>query len=403
MKQLFSRRLKQHLQEMFKYLRLVFNDHFVFALLIMLGGLGLAYSNALKTLSGPVWWSRPLTAVILVVLLQIGGLATFLKDADEVFLLTKESAMPQYLKSAKWYSYLLSSLVLAVGFFVLLPFVQITMGFSVLQLVGLGVTLLIMKELWLERERLSCYQGGSVLYSQSWWVRWVLPAGILIVALYSWIWLGLVLAVLSSVLAHVSKHQLSKRAFDWRQAISTENNRMLRIYRFFNLFTNVPMLKGKVKRRRYLDFLFARIKQTSTNIYLYLYARGIIRSGEFSGLYFRLTILGMLLLLFVQGFWLPVVLTGLFIYLIGFQLIPFYWQFDDIVFTHLYPITDQMRAASFKKILAVLMAVASVLMLIVLAVVNQSWEVLLTTALVTGLEVFLMVVYYFPLRLRKKR
>ncbi|WP_279403917.1 ABC transporter permease [Secundilactobacillus kimchicus] len=60
---LFNTRLKRHLKEMFKYLRLVFNDHFVFALLIMLGGLGLAYSNALKTLPRLLGGERQLSSL----------------------------------------------------------------------------------------------------------------------------------------------------------------------------------------------------------------------------------------------------------------------------------------------------------------------------------------------------
>ncbi|MCT3599113.1 ABC transporter permease, partial [Levilactobacillus brevis] len=52
---LFKTRLQRHLREMAKYLRLVFNDFFVFALLFFLGGLGLDYSNVLKTLRPGLW------------------------------------------------------------------------------------------------------------------------------------------------------------------------------------------------------------------------------------------------------------------------------------------------------------------------------------------------------------
>lgn len=403
MKELFNQRLKRHLQEMFKYLRLVFNDHFVFALLIMLGGLGLAYSNALKTLPNHVWWGAPVTIAVLLLALQIGGLATFLKDADVVFLLAKESTMPTYLRLAKRYSYLPSALIQAVSFFVLLPFIQVTIGLSLLQLAGLGLIQLVMKDFWLERETMTRFQQIPKLVNQNLWLRWVAPLVILVVVFYVQIWLGLVVSLLVDIAVRFWQHNLAGQPFSWWQSIGTENNRMLRIYRFFNLFTTVPMLKGKVKRRRYLDFLVTGIKKTAKNVYLYLYARGIIRSGEFSGLYFRLTILGMVLLFFVKGFWLPVVLAALFIYLIGFQLIPFYWQFDDIVFTHLYPVTEGQRVASFKRILGSLMTVTSVLLLIVMAIAQFNWQVLLITAIVETLEVFLMVAYYLPLRLRKKR
>lgn len=178
---------------------------------------------------------------------------------------------------------------------------------------------------------------------------------------------------------------------------------MMGVYRFFNLFTNVPMLKGVAKRRRYLDWLLNIVKITPKNTYLYLYSRGIVRSGEFSGLYSRLTILGMILLYFVRGTWLPVALAALFLYLIGFQLIPFYWQFDDIVFTHLYPVEEKQRVNSFRRLMFSLIGITAVLFLVMVCVANQDLTVGLIAFAVELVEVVLMVQYYLPLRLRKKK
>ena len=46
---LWRTRLRQHVQEQQKYLRLVFNDHFVLVLLILFGGALYAYSLLVKT------------------------------------------------------------------------------------------------------------------------------------------------------------------------------------------------------------------------------------------------------------------------------------------------------------------------------------------------------------------
>lgn len=400
---LFNTRLKRHLKEMFKYLRLVFNDHFVFALLIMLGGLGLAYSNALKTLPRLPWWGAPTVIVVLIAILQLGSLATFLKDADVVFLMAKEGGMTDYLRYAKRYSLGLSAVVQVLGVFVLLPFIQVTVGLSGVAILVLTVTQLLLKDSWLEIDRLAKFRGFPGWQTNRFVWRLVIPTIILISGLYGTEWLALVLAVLQAGLLRVQGRHTRTQPLNWWAAIKIENNRMMRIYRFFNLFTTVPMLKGEVKRRRYLDFLLTRIKKTHSNAYLYLYSRGLIRSGEFSGLYFRLTLIGMVLLYFVHGTWLPIALVALFIYLIGFQLIPFYWQFDDIVFTHLYPIDDRQKAASFKKILATLLTVTSGLMLIVVAVVNFNWSVIAITAIVEAIVVIGISGYYLPLRLRKNR
>lgn len=403
MNKLFQRRLASHLKEMFKYLRLVFNDHFVFALLIMIGGLGLAYSNGLKQLTTGLWWPRLIVIVVMLVVLQLGRLATLLKDADVVFLLPREQDMRQYLTAARGYSEGLALVYQLLGLFVLLPFVQATMPLSVGMLSALAVTQLILKDSLFTRSIGMRYQAAPGWLTQPIVVKWLVPAIVLAVSIYVSPLLGLLLSVVLDVMLWVLNRRWLAQAFNWWRAIALENSRMMGIYRFFNLFTNVPMLKGVAKRRRYLDGLLALVKRTPDNAYLYLYSRGIVRSGEFSGLYARLTVLGMVLLYFVRGTWLPILLAALFLYLIGFQLIPFYWQFDDIVFTHLYPIPDQVRTSSFKRLLRTLLFVTAALFWVMVIIANRQLEVIGITAVVEVVEVLLMVQSYLPLRLRKKQ
>lgn len=401
MRKLFNTRLKRHLKETFRYLRLVFNDHFVFAMLIMLGGLSLSYSNTLKTLPKSSWWGAPAVIVFLIAILQLGELSTFLKDADIVFLIAKENVMTDYLRYAKQYSLYLSTLIQVIGFFVILPFIQATISLSGMAIFLLALTQLLLKDSWLEIEQLVKFKGVPNWQINRILWRFIVPFIILIIGIYVTEWLALILAVLESGWLHIQVYRTHKLSFKWWEAIKTENNRLMRIYRFFNLFTDVPVLKSGVKRRHYLDFLLVGIKRKYSNTYLYLYCRGLIRSSEFSGLYFRLTFMGMVVLCFVHGIWLPIMLTSLFIYLIGFQLIPFYWQFDDIVFTHIYPIDDWQKKDSFKKILMILLMITSVLLLLIISIVNFNWLIIIITVVVESVEVLGIAIYYLPLRLRK--
>ena len=50
MEELFQRRLQLHQKQMMRYLRYVFNDHFVLACTFLLGGIGLYYSDLVKKL-----------------------------------------------------------------------------------------------------------------------------------------------------------------------------------------------------------------------------------------------------------------------------------------------------------------------------------------------------------------
>ena len=174
---------------------------------------------------------------------------------------------------------------------------------------------------------------------------------------------------------------------------------MLGIYRFFNLFTNVPSITGSVKRRRYLDFIVNRIKPTRENTYLYLFSRSILRGTEFGSLYLRLTLLGMVLLVFIQQQWLIVVLTILFIYLIGFQLIPSYFHFDDIVFTQLYPINEKQKLDNFSRTTSIALCITAVLLAGTTLIAQQDWKTALISLVLEGIEILLLVKFYIPGRL----
>lgn len=96
---LYGKRQSDYFKQIFKYLRYVLNDFFVLSVLFALGGLGLAYSDYVKSLSHPsnLWYSKPLLVLIAIFLLQIGKPKTLLKKQMRFFA-HKESEMGQYLK-----------------------------------------------------------------------------------------------------------------------------------------------------------------------------------------------------------------------------------------------------------------------------------------------------------------
>ncbi|MEJ1306808.1 ABC transporter permease [Latilactobacillus sakei] len=184
------------------------------------------------------------------------------------------------------------------------------------------------------------------------------------------------------------------------QLVSAEDSRMGRIYRLYNLFTDVPGLNSQVKRRRYLDWLLPVAKR-SGNPYLYLYTRGFIRGTEFSGLYVRLVVLGGIILCFSHLWWLSLALGLLLIYLVGFQLLPFYTQYEQIIFTHLYPIAKQARVKAFQQLLLGLLLCQAILFSVILLVtmgldLQAGLSVLALFALVG-----VFVQFYLPQRLVK--
>lgn len=399
---LFKTRLQRHLREMAKYLRLVFNDFFVFALLFFLGGLGLGYSNVLKQLHGHEWWAPLVALLVLTIVAQIGRLATLIEDADRVFLLPKERAMHAYLVVARRYSQVIAQATQVIAIFLLSPFLAVTLGWTVTPVLFLLIAQVALKDTLLRLDLASAYQVTGQTRMNRWPVKW----GLSLIVLACGLWVTPIVALVLAIVADVAvaiwfQQHWQTQQIRWREQIKIEDNRMLGIYRFFNMFTEVPMLSGTIKRRRYLDGLFQLIKPTHDQTYLYLFSRGMARGTEFSGLIVRLTVIGMLLLYFIRGEWLPVILAALFIYLIGFQLLPFFHQYDDIVFTHVYPIAGAQRLKSFVTLMTLILSVTAVLLWIVVVVANQQLLPAAVTLIVEVLEVWYLARIYTPQRLKR--
>ena len=400
--QLFKNRRARHLREMAKYLRLVFNDFFVFALLFFLGGLGLGYSNLLKTLTSGLWWAPLVALVVLGITVQVGRFATLIEDADRVFLLPKERAMQGYLVAARRYSQWLAQATQLIVLFIMTPYLRVTLSWSLATVAGLAVTQVILKDTLLRLDLASAYQVTGQRRMNHWTNKWGLSLIVLAVGLWANPWTAAILAVLADgAVAVWFQQHWQRQQIRWREQIALEDNRMLGIYRFFNLFTDVPIVSGTIHRRHYLDGLLRRIPVRHDQAYLYLYSRGMLRGTEFSGLVVRLTVIGMILLAFIQGTWLPVILTALFIYLIGFQLLPFFQQYDDIVFTHVYPLTWEQRLRSFVQLVTLILTTTAGLMCLVVILADRRLLPALGTVGVAAVEVWYLARVYTPQRLKR--
>ncbi|WP_268912943.1 ABC transporter permease [Lentilactobacillus sp. SPB1-3] len=399
MNSLFKNRLSSHLTEMLKYLRLVFNDYFVLALMFMIGGLGYYYSGVLKSLHQGTWWAALLMIVIFTASLQLGRLATLLEDPDYVFWLPKESEMHRYFKSGFNYSLVIAIVVQVVVWFISMPFMVRTMH---VQMIFLLISLILLKITWLLSDYVRKFKIKTWLANRT-IIRFCLPIITLVASFYINSIVGMIISIIFLLTLMWYARKLSGNVpVDWRDAIDDENSRMHTIYSFFNLFTDVKEIGGSVKRRRYLDWLVNRIKPKAENTYLYLYAHGIIRDTEMSGLFVRLTVIGLVLLLFVSGTWLPIILAVLFIYLIGFQLVPFYYHFDDNAFVHIYPIDQKNQLRSFQIVIRDMLMVTAILFAIAVAIANWgNWTTIGSVIIVEVIELIGFIYWYVPSRLRR--
>ena len=359
MKQFFSQRLQRHQKQMTRYLRYVFNDHFALISTFLVGGLGLYYSELLKTLPRPFPLGGIIVVAVWLLVLTLGRLATLTKPADLIFLLAKEGQMRSYLSQALRYSLWLPFGVLFLAVGATMPLVVVTANSTFASFpFFLGMMwLLKLGDLSLQRIRLYQETQQQVKQQRGIWFASALAATL--ASIYVAPWLGLVISILQAIW-FLFGVKSNRQLLDWDYMIQAEQSRLLRIYRFINLFTDVPQITTEAKRRKYLDWLLAKIKPAQSNTYLYLYLRRVIRGGQYGGLYVRLSLIGGFVLFFVDELWISLLIGCLFLYLIGFQLIPLINEFQYMVLTHLYPVPEKQKAAAIKKIIGSLLLVTTV-------------------------------------------
>ncbi|MDT1996924.1 ABC transporter [Carnobacterium divergens] len=401
--EIWKKRVRLHQKKMMRYMKYVFNDHFVLVCLFLIGALGYAYSNFLKSLAGDFIWGRPIVLVIFVLLILTGKLATLIQPADAVFLLPKEEQMKDYFKGAKMYSSLLPSFIIVLITAFLMPLLVATTTLTFFDMVYFIVMLLMLKNWELDLQiyalKVSQKQERHLLTL----IKVVTVAILSGISLFIYPIIGVALAILVSI---GSRNWLSKKGshqvYQWEWMVSSEQQRMHRIYQFINLFTDIPSLKGKVRRRKYLDGFLKGIKPVHQKTFDYLYARTFLRGTEYSGLFIRLTGIAAILIVVTHSFYVGLFLAVIFIYLTGFQLLPLYFHYDNMALTNLYPVKETVKTGALKRLLMMILLCQSVIIVIASLLVLS-----ITESLLMGIVALVFSVvfcqFYLPSRIKKMK
>lgn len=398
---IWKRRVKDHQKRMMKYLKYVLNDHFVIVCIFLLGALGYAYSESLKTISTDFVFARPIAAVVLTISVFIGKLATLVEPADMVFLLQKESEMDDYLQKAKKHSLLLPAGVIAFVSAAVMPLLVATRAFAFADWILFFVLLMVLKEMELDSQWLKIKQGLKKDRNLSTALVLLFTVLSIALALYVSPFIGAIAAVLFNFIWKYKTAALKKVSrYQWEYMIQKEKERLKVIYSFINLFTDIPALSGTIKRRAYLDQLLKRVPLKHKHTYEYLFLRAIARESEYSGLIMRLSVIGMIAAALVPNGILNGVLSVLFLYLTGFQLIPLYHHYDNHLLAVLYPVAEKQKLSAMQKIIQVLLAIQSTFFFLV-SLIAVDWVTSL--GIYAGLLAFSILFsrVYLPARIGK--
>lgn len=398
----WKKRERIHQKKLFKYLKYVFNDHFVIVLLFFAGAAGYGYSEYVKTIQPDALLPQLLVWLLLFGSLFIGKLATLLQPADIVFLLPLEIKLEEILKRMKWRSFVLPAVILSLLSAAVMPLLLALEVASFSQWLVLAGTLLFLKDVELDYQLISFKIWDEKRKKRYKLALYVSYLASLFLFLFVLPWSGFTSALLVNGIAkYYFKKTQEKKRWQWEKMIDGEKARLQRIYRFINLFTEIPALTDHPKRRKWADGLVNRIPSQKRQPYFYLFLRGFIRGTSYSGLFLRLVVIGIAVIWFSNRIEISILIGIVFLYLIGFQLIPLYYHFDDSLLLRLYPISSNQKMTAMQKMMFLLLGSASIVFWLA-SIYQLGILISLYLLLIYFLFSSLFVWMYMPNRLKKK-
>lgn len=398
--ELWPERLQAYIKELRRYFKYMFNDHLLFVLIFGGGAAIYYYSGWVKTLDSgfPV---GVIMAIVLGIILAVSPIQTLLKDADIVFLLPIETKLGSYFKSGMKLSFITQAYVLILVLAAFMPmYVQVTGdGFKAFFYLLAIVLLLKIWNLVLHWMILKINDKQSLFFD------WILRFSMSALLLYFFIekasvWFIAVIILILFVVTLYFRNATKYKTLKWEVLIEKEQNRMQTFYQAANMFTDVPHLRGRVKRRKWLDPLFSSIPFSSDQTYRFLLTRTIVRTNEFSGLILRLTLIPVVLIIFNSNIYFSLAISLLFIYLTGFQLIPLLRKHELKIWTSLYPIPKNQKKIAFLNLLMKVLLIQAIILSVSFAV--GGGIILAAIHLVVScLFAILLTKLYVPSRLKK--
>ncbi len=399
--EIWQTRIHQHINETQSYLKYMLNDHLLFVFIFLAAGGALTYQKWLETLS-PDFPAILIMTVTFSLIMLMSSVRTLLKEADIVFLLPMEYNLKEYFQKAFTYSFISQIFLVVVPLIIFTPlYFNVTNANGRILLISL-VLLLIVK-FW--NLRVSWRIGFFTELSAKWgdWVvRFAINSCVIFFIFSQQYMFVLIIMIIMVGYDMYFSNVVKKKAFKWEQLINSEVGKKQSFYKLANLFTDVPKLKKQAKRRAYLDWIVNQVKYNQENVYEYLFIRAFIRSGDYFGIVIRLTIIGSVILSFMNEELLGnIVVSVLFIFLSGIQIMSLYKHFELLELPNLYPKAEKKKLSSFLKIIFnVLLFQAVVYSLVTVRLANLLLfvEVLIATAVF----VYLFVYVYMQGRMKKR-
>ena len=357
MHNVWAKRFTHYIGEVMKYMRFVFTGHIAIVLVFIVGAGGYQYSEWLKVVEVdfPAEW---IIAVIIGVLVAFSRPVTLLKEPDQVYLLPLESQMPSYFKKAMTWTFWSQVLIPVLLFIVAIPLLKVVTELSSTEIWLTVLFIAVLKWLNVRGEFYFRYvTRGSAMDR-------VIRAIVSILAIQMALTDGLICIVYLIIIAsYVFSLQKKTRnnPVPYEHFIKLEQNRMMSFYRFANYFTDVPHLKGSVKRRAWLDIAYKSIAFKKENTQAYLVYRTFIRTDDHFYLWVRLTAISAIVAMFITIPFVTWIVVAALAFATTLQLKYALLSAGEFRMDMLYPIPRETRKQAVAKLLRQLSVVQAII------------------------------------------
>jgi ABC-2 type transport system permease protein len=360
MHNIWSKRFTHYISELQKYMQYIFTGHIAVVFVFVLGIVGYQYSEWLKTVDE----SFPVALVVGVIIgfvIALSRPTTLLREPDQVYLLPLESKMNHYFsKALKWtfFSQILLSVVLYI---VSIPLLRAASSLTIKE-IWLGVVVIVVLKALNVAIEFSYRYVGRGRYT---FIDRLARIGLNIFVLYYFLQWELaisgIIALLIIAYYVIIQRNVYSDPIPYEHFISLEQNRMYRFYRFANYFTDVPHLRGSVKRRAWLDFVYRFIPYKRENAQRYLVLRTFIRTDDLFFLWVRLTAISVVFAAFIELQFVTWVISGALAFALVIQLKQALASTSEFRMDMLFPVDEQLRTSSINQLLIRLVVVQAII------------------------------------------
>lgn len=345
--QLFKDRLNKNQKEVAYYSKFIFNGHFIVFLSIAFGALMLQYAQMVKAL--PPMINYHLIIATVLTLLCLANIRTFVRPADEIFLLNIENNMKPYFTKAIVRSALIRSIVFLIvsALFIPLYFNAVNASLSGfiagiifgvwMTCVGVWIRFLMMK---LDISQINIHIIIFIMTLSGIYTAFEGLAVTVVPIIF-----------MSAGLIYLLHKNAENRILNWQSLINYEARLTHNQYKTINMFTDVKGMKDTVRRRRILDILLPqnKAKYQQKNMFEFLFIRNFLRSSDALWIIVRLILIACIVIWFVNQEIIALIIGAFIVYAIILQTSQFYKQQAFQLWPQVWPVHENLVLKGFKQ------------------------------------------------------